>query len=123
MAIVSIVRTLNITCVQGDTFALPLSFYEDCANTIPTDMAGKSFYAIVRDGQTSSDTLILEFLDSDFTLRSGTTNVIDMSKSALDMVVDYGDFFYDLQISDVDSGVSATILRGKFTIQPQITNV
>lgn len=110
----------DIKCVRGDTFKKIWKFFEDSAQTVPADMSAITFNGEVRDGTSDTDTLVLSLLDADFTVSGAGNNVVTLGKTNVEMEVDAGSYWYDIEAVNV-SNEKTTILRGKFEVVQDIT--
>jgi hypothetical protein len=120
MANVSYRKTLNVNVVRGDDFVMYFEFYEDCDGT-PVDLINNvnaTFTAQVRDGESNSDTLILDFTQGDFTvvLENGLNNIVRMDKLAVLMEVDAGEYYWEMTMKNNTHNRKATIFAGEFNI-------
>lgn len=107
--------TLNITCLRNDTFSLDMDWTN--SNDEPIDLTIYEFKAQVKKNKASSS-VVLEFDDSDFS-KDADGNLV-MSKSASNMNIVAGVYYYDLETTG-PAGAIATWLAGKFIIQEDVT--
>ena len=115
-------KRYNISTVRGDTFERAIEFYDDCDGS-PVDLVaiGAEFKAEVRDGETDLDDLIISFTGTDFVIGGDDNNRVTIKKSAGDMTVDAGDYFWDVEMTNTTSGTKTTILYGDFFVCADIT--
>ena len=109
-------ETLNITCMKNDTFNLDMDWKDASDN--PIDLTAYTFKAQVKRSQASDDS-ILTFEDSDFT--KDASGNLTMSKSAAQMDLEAGVYYYDMQTTKISDGTISTWLGGRFTIQEDVT--
>ena len=109
-------ETLNITCMKQDTFKLNMDWVD--GNNNPIDLTGYTFKSQVKTSDVAP-TSILTFEDSDFT-KDASGNLL-MSKSAADMNISAGKYFYDLQVTETATGDVSTWLGGLFIVQEDVT--
>lgn len=109
-------ETLNITCMKNDTFNLDMDWRD--ADDNPIDLTAYTFKAQVKKSKASADS-ILTFSDSDFT--KDASGNLTMSKSADNMDIEAGVYYYDMQTTKTADSTIATWLGGRFTIQEDVT--
>ncbi len=109
-------ETLNITCMKNDSFVLDMDWKDASDN--PIDLTAYTFKAQVKRAKASNDS-ILTFSDSDFT--KDASGNLTMTKSAAEMDVEAGVYYYDLQTTKTLTGAISTWLGGTFTIQEDVT--
>ena len=109
-------ETLNITCMKNDTFNLDMDWKDASDN--PIDLTAYTFKAQVKRSQASDDS-ILTFEDSDFT--KDASGNLTMTKSAAQMNLEAGVYYYDMQTTKISDGTISTWLGGRFTIQEDVT--
>ena len=108
--------SLDVTCMRKDTFSLDMDWTD--SNTNPIDLTAYTFKAQVRQTQTSASAL-LTFDDSDFT--KDASGNLTMEKSASDMSISAGNYFWDLQATKTSDSSVETWAGGLFIIQQDIT--
>ena len=109
-------ETLNITCMKNDSFVLDMDWKDASDN--PIDLTAYTFKAQVKRAKASNDS-ILTFSDSDFT--KDASGNLTMTKSAAEMHIEAGVYYYDLQTTKTLTGAISTWLGGTFTIQEDVT--
>lgn len=109
-------ETLNITCMKNDTFFIDMDWVD--ANSNPIDLTAYTFKAQVKRSQNSNES-ILTFDDSDFT--KDASGNLTMNKSAAQMNLESGVYYYDMQTTKISDGAVSTWLGGRFTIQADVT--
>lgn len=109
-------ETLNITCMKNDTFVLDMDWKD--AQDNPIDLTAYTFKAQVKRAKGSADS-ILTFEDSDFT--KDASGNLTMTKSAAQMDIEAGVYYYDMQTTKIADSTVSTWLGGTFTIQSDVT--
>lgn len=116
----SIVSALvDIKHYRGDSFARVLQFFDDEAETVPTDITNDTFKLSVIKDYTKKNTPVLEFTMDDG-IEITDTNEVTLSKTGTQMEVTAGVFLYDLQQTKQD-GTIITLMKGEFTIDNDVT--
>ena len=109
---------LDITCRRNDTFSLELTMKD--ANGDPIDLTQYSdFLMEVRRHDRKTGTATLSMRSSSNEINGNSEGVLSITKDAGDMNISGGNYVYDLQ--STKNGVVATWLRGKFTINEDVT--
>jgi len=112
----NIKQTLNVTCMKNDTFSLDMDWTDAAAVAI--DLTLYTFKVQVKRNQASNISL-LTFTDSDFTKDSSGN--LTMTKSAADMDIESGVYYYDMQATKISDSSIATWMGGRFTIVEDVT--
>ncbi len=109
-------QTLNVTCMKNDSFSLDMDWTDSAAVAI--DLTLYTFKVQVKRNQ-ASNVSVLTFNDSDFTKDSSGN--LTMTKSASDMDVESGVYYYDLQATKISDSSISTWMGGRFTISEDVT--
>lgn len=109
-------QTLNVTCMKNDSFSLDMDWTDSAAVAI--DLTLYTFKVQVKRNQ-ASNVSVLTFNDSDFTKDSSGN--LTMTKSASDMDVESGVYYYDLQATKISDSSIQTWMGGRFTISEDVT--
>lgn len=112
----SIATQHNIVCKRGDTFLRQFIFWANAAKTIPADITGSTFKASIVGGCDDSQILLFDMANG-FSITPD--NILFMSKTADQMKITPGNYRYDLQ--QITGDTITTIMKGKFTIESDIT--
>lgn len=107
---------LNVTCMKRDTFKLDMDWTD--SNTNPIDLTAYTFKSEVKKTKNAS-TAILTFSDSDFT-KDSSGNLL-MQKSASDMNISAGSYYYDIQATKTSDSSVETWVGGTFVVQQDVT--
>lgn len=101
---------------KGDTYVLPLEFWEDECETVPIDVTTYVFKLMAKN---SAGSTIFTWDNNIFVSLAINKRTITLSKTT---TADYpaGEYAYDLQV-DIGS-TSNTWLTGFITVQDQITS-
>lgn len=101
---------------KGDTYVLPLEFWEDECETLPIDVSTYVFKLVAKN---SSGTTIFTWDNGTFVSVATNKRTVTLSKITT-ATYTAGEFAYDLQ---VDIGATSyTWLTGYITVQDQITS-
>lgn len=108
--------SLDVTCMRRDTFSLDMDWTD--SNTNPIDLTAYTFKSQVKQLETSS-TALITFDDSDFT--KDADGNLTMSKSASDMDISAGTYYYDIQATKTSDSTVETWAGGLFIVQQDVT--
>lgn len=109
---------LDITCRRNDTFSLEVVFKDsDGVGLLLTEYTAFKMEVRRHDRKTGAPTISFTLADGDIT--GDDTGKLTVTKSSAEMNISGGNYVYDLQATK--SGITSTWLRGKFTINEDVT--
>jgi hypothetical protein len=100
---------------QGDTYALPLSFWEDECETTPINVSADTFKLMAKN---SAGVTQFTWTNADFVVGEDNERTVTLS-SVTTATYSTGEFAYELQVTT--SGGTYTWLQGYVQVQGQIT--
>lgn len=107
----------SFTHYRGDTFTALVHVWDDTAHTIPSDLTGAAVAAQIRVS-TSATAVITTF---DVT-KSGNTITLRLPPAKVEKLPQRS--VYDVEVDwQADRVNVQTILRGSFTVDPDVTHV
>ncbi len=108
----------NIIHRRGDTFERIMRYWSDAARTVPVDITGSTFKINVVEENADFPFIILSF-EIGSGLAITAPNILTMSKTATEMKVTPGIYYYDIQKTTGSTVV--TIQFGTFTVNREET--
>ena len=101
---------------QGDTYVLPLSFWEDECETTPINVASDTFKLMAKN---SAGVTQFTWNNADFVVGENNERTVTLS-SVTTAGYTQGEFIYDLQVTTVSG--TYTWMQGYIQVQSQITS-
>jgi hypothetical protein len=101
---------------QGDTYVLPLSFWEDECETTAINVASDTFKLMAKN---SAGTTQFTWTNADFVVGATNQRTVTLS-SVTTAAYPQGEFIYDLQVTT--AGGTYTWMQGYIQVQSQITS-
>jgi hypothetical protein len=101
---------------KGDTYALPLSFWEDECETTPIDVSGYTFKLMAKN---SAGVTIFTWNNADFVQGATNERTVTLSSNATTLYT-AGEFNYELQVTM--PGGTYTWMQGYVQVLDQITS-
>jgi hypothetical protein len=103
---------------RGDSYHWVFTLWSDEAKTIPTDLTGMTAKAEIREatGGTNITALVCTIPST------APHNVVDAKLSAASCADLPASGVWDLQLTTTSSGEVATVLAGKVTVTPDVTD-
>jgi hypothetical protein len=101
---------------QGDTYVLPLSFWEDECETTGINVASDTFKLMAKN---SAGTTQFTWTNADFVVGATNQRTVTLS-SVTTAAYPQGEFIYDLQVTTVSG--TYTWMQGYIQVQSQITS-
>ena len=101
---------------QGDTYVLPLSFWEDECESTPINVASDTFKLMAKN---SAGVTQFTWNNADFVVGNTNQRTVTLS-SVTTASYSQGEFIYDLQVTTISG--TYTWMQGYIQVQSQITS-